>query len=282
STRFSEEYRRFYFRDIQAICLQKDPPRSWLNHGMIAFAGALFVAGLFWSSHQVWGTLLVIALLIYLAILARRPQCAVWIQTAVGTDRLPSLRRTRPVRKAMAVINEKIYASQPAATAETLAAMLATPPPLPLGGEAAPRVPPPLPQSAPAASSRLFVASFAATLALGALKLAEALLTVPALTWSLPFVYMATIALFIWALIRAGIRKLRPMAVAATFIALGLTGSLGAASIRWVLARGLMTLSDPNVDRIYTGISRNTPVQVTLSLLLLGVGIWGLFALLSE
>src|SRR5581483_5268513 len=153
STRFSEEYRRFYFRDIQAICLQKDPPRSWLNHGMISFAGALFVAGLFWSSHQVWGTLLVLALLIYFAILARRPQCAVWIQTAVGTDRLPSLRRIRPVRKAMAMINEKIYASQPAATPEALAAMLATPPPLPFGAEPAPRIPPPLPQSAPAASS---------------------------------------------------------------------------------------------------------------------------------
>jgi len=282
STRFSEQYRRFYFRDIQAICLQSGFGPNWTKHGMTAFALLLFVAGLYWSDHKVWGTLLLIAVITYALVVWRRPDCEVSIQTAVSTDRLPSLCRSGPTRKALAAINEKIYASQPQVSADELTAMIAAPPPLP--GRTAAGSPPPLPAAAAVAPapSRLFVWSFGALLLLGALKLAEALLHAPALTWTLPWVYVGTLALLVSALMRAGIRDLRRSAIAAVFTALALTSTLGAASVRWVVARTFVTMRNPQLERVYGGIAENVSLHVVLSIILLGIGCWGLFALLAE
>jgi len=282
STRFTERYRRFYFRDIQAICLQNGIGPNWRTHGMIAFAGALFVAGLFYSAHQIWAALLAIAIGVYVFAVWRRPDCSVTIQTAVGTNSLPSLCHIRPTRKAIALINERIYASQPRVTGEELALMMALPPPLPGAAQAMGGAPPPLPQAESASSSRLFIVSFAALLALGGIKLAEALTGVPALTWSLPAAYICTLGLFVGAIVRSGIRKLPRVAVVAVFAALTITGALGSASVRWTYGRVVLTMRNEQVERIYAGIAANTALQVTLSVVLLATAGVGLFAFVSE
>jgi hypothetical protein len=118
---FTEEYKRFYFRDIQAITVERT--RSGLVSSSILGALALVSAFIFWllsnndpSSGP--GFLIVggITSGIFLILLAinffRGPTCICRIRTAVQTESLPSLGRISSMRRALAIIKPLITEAQ--------------------------------------------------------------------------------------------------------------------------------------------------------------------------
>lgn len=133
--RFTERYKRFYFHDIQAVLIRRT------------------ATGLVWST--VWAFLALALLLpipevdatdgrIVLAIaggffllllvinLILGPTCSVHIVTAIQTEELPSLNRIRRTRRVVALLTERIRATQgetdPARLREFIEAKAAEPP----------------------------------------------------------------------------------------------------------------------------------------------------------
>jgi len=283
STRFREDYRRYYLRDIQALCIQKQPRRNWLPHGLTAGAGALFTIGLFRLGHPVWATLLAIVVIIYALAVWLRRDCEVWIQTAVGMDQLPSLCRSTPATKALAIINARVSEAQNAIPGAELADVLASPPPLPSAMPSAPRtVPPRLPVQATQGASGAYTFAFAFLLALGILKAADAFSPgwLPSLV--LPIGYVGFMAAVLVPLIGRGISRLSRMRAAAVLTSLGVTGATGGVAMRWSVARTTVTLRDPNVERIYQGMAANTAFNETIAAILIVLALWGLLAFLGE
>lgn len=104
---FSEDYKRFYFADIQAIITRKTRSR---DVGSIVFslmiAGSLTGALLsknesprifFWALSGIF-------LLLFLINLLRGPTCMCHIMTAVQEDQLPSLNRLRVARRVIGTL----------------------------------------------------------------------------------------------------------------------------------------------------------------------------------
>jgi hypothetical protein len=119
TTGYTENYKRFYFRDIQAFIVHKTDRYKWwsLILGVLA-AGCLLSAA--FSS----GTVLKIILgivgalfsLIFLVNVALGQSSACQVRTAVQIEELPSLNRLRQTRKAMARLRPLIVAAQGALT----------------------------------------------------------------------------------------------------------------------------------------------------------------------
>jgi hypothetical protein len=108
---FSEDYKRFYFSDIQAIVTRRTKRGSIWNIVlalMIAcsFAGALFLETEFVRipSWILFGTLLAFLLVN----IFRGPTCVCHIMTAVQEDELPSLNRLRVARKVIETLRPVI------------------------------------------------------------------------------------------------------------------------------------------------------------------------------
>jgi hypothetical protein len=164
SAGYNEYYKRFYFRDIQAIMFYETrrginwniilgisvtvmfilmmitkpagPPSSWPgnNMGGIIFFGSLFlICGLFLLVNLLSG-----------------PTCKAYIRTAVQTEELPSLSRVRRTKKVLATIRPLITAAQggqlPPDVASAWMQNLATSTGAPAQGAVteSPGVPPPL------------------------------------------------------------------------------------------------------------------------------------------
>ncbi|HLN02212.1 MAG TPA: hypothetical protein VK335_23185 [Bryobacteraceae bacterium] len=145
SNRFSETYRRYYFRDIQAFTIQRKAPISPWTYAAGAVAAAFLAPGLLFEFQR---TFLWISgglfLAITLALIGLGPTCVCYIQTAVSRDRLGSLRWIRTAEKALSILQPGIEQVQGAMTPE-LAALPSEPPPIP-----APAIqPPPLPGAKP-------------------------------------------------------------------------------------------------------------------------------------
>src|ERR1041385_6009276 len=121
SNGYIEDYKRFYFQDIQAILIRQSiTGRVWnwvlglLAVPSLAFAIALFArrengdlaAALFWGVCTVlFGGPLLINVL-------RGPTCACHIRTAVQTERLAPLSRLRTARKVLTQIKPLIAETQ--------------------------------------------------------------------------------------------------------------------------------------------------------------------------
>jgi hypothetical protein len=141
SNRFSEDYRRYYLRDIQAFILERTGPVSLWTYSLGALAAAFLAPGLFFNFQNaflwvVGGLLLGITLYV----IALGPSCACYIQTAVSRERLRSLRWVRTAEKTLRIVQPFIEQVQGPMTAEIAArptepsevrAPLLTPPPLP-------------------------------------------------------------------------------------------------------------------------------------------------------
>jgi hypothetical protein len=281
SSRFSEDYRRFYLADIQALVLQARPSGNrkvidWVAIGVSALA----VASLVFTDHQVWGVMLVIVAGLYAWLALRREDCKAWVQTAVGTAELPSLCRVKSARKALAIIDEKIRVAQPPMPAEELSRVLETPPPLPF--TPAPQ-PPPLPTSLNAARppSPLYNAAFVVLLGLGIVKLSTAFSSSAGFVWGMPIGYFCFLAMLITTLIRHGAKNIRGGRSAAVFTSLIVTGSIATYSLSWATSRWRRKLQDANTQRLYDMIERAAPLQIGLGVVLLILAIWGLLAFLT-
>jgi hypothetical protein len=130
SIRYVEEYKRFYFRDIQAITIRTTRRRSVWNFVLMLLL--LFWLAAFVSAFRNLDRAAGIIMAICVAILAvpllinniLGPTCTVYLRTAVQIEELPSLGRVRRTRKVLARIRLLIAAVQGQLTPEEIAERL--------------------------------------------------------------------------------------------------------------------------------------------------------------
>ena len=116
---YAEYYRRFYFRDIQAIMLRKTSAGAWWNVVWITLM-ALTTPWLFLGLQQHRHPALIITLAVFIALclaallinIAKGPTCITVIRTAVQRQRIDSLRRLSVTMKAIAQLREIIENAQ--------------------------------------------------------------------------------------------------------------------------------------------------------------------------
>lgn len=125
---YLENYKRFYFRDIQAIIIQRTERRTLWNI-ILALLLAGFGFGVVRSAvhHSIVGLVLCsIPTAIFLVLLAANnllgPACVCYLRTAVQLEQLPSLYRLGKAQKVLARIRPLIAAAQGGElTSETIA-----------------------------------------------------------------------------------------------------------------------------------------------------------------
>ena len=119
SNRFIEEYRRFYFRDIQAITIRKTRRREFWNVVLcllLLLCLAIFVSQVTqsgWSS-DLWpwsGVLAAVGLPLLFNNL-RGPTCTCYMRTAVQVEELPSMNRLRKAQKILTRIRPLVANAQ--------------------------------------------------------------------------------------------------------------------------------------------------------------------------
>jgi hypothetical protein len=114
-TRFSEEYRRFYYRDIEALIVERRArwgSLGWWLVLLIVFVISLFAAGGNGPRYS-WIAALTFAVVLALRLdLTFRRSCRCSIQTAVSREVLPSLIRRAAARVVIARLGERITAEQ--------------------------------------------------------------------------------------------------------------------------------------------------------------------------
>ena len=119
----SEEYRRFYFKDIQAIIMRGTRRQTYLNITLIALLVILMtIIALTWSGSVFSTVVLGISFLLFsIPILVNTllgPCCDVQIRTAVQIEDLPSLSRISRTARVLGRIRPRIQAAQGSLTAE--------------------------------------------------------------------------------------------------------------------------------------------------------------------
>ncbi|MEW6267059.1 MAG: hypothetical protein AB1641_28635 [Thermodesulfobacteriota bacterium] len=141
-----EEYKRFYYQDIQAILAR----RTW--SGLIQIVVFILLAGLFSlpfiftpeEEMAVWLVPAGIFLFIALILLLRGPTCVCHIRTAVQTEKLASLERLRIFRRFLDQVRPLIESLQGRVTPEMMSGYDRTPS-VPASEAAAPPTPTPPP-----------------------------------------------------------------------------------------------------------------------------------------
>jgi hypothetical protein len=136
SVTFSENYKRFFYRDIQAFTIVRT--QTWfIIIGLMALAALVFTAAGLGAGDDVGsivlGSLAALFLLLGLIVALRGPSCDCYVRTAVQTEKLPSLNRVRRAEKILAGLAPLIAAAQgpmpaaePGANAEVSGAATAT------------------------------------------------------------------------------------------------------------------------------------------------------------
>jgi len=112
-----EGYRRFFFRDIQAIIIRRTARRLWIN--IILLVLALISAGpILVFSDRDRGSLIAAGIVggfWFLFVLLNSlfgPTCETHMQTAIQTERISSLGRLRTAQRVLARIQPHILAAQ--------------------------------------------------------------------------------------------------------------------------------------------------------------------------
>jgi hypothetical protein len=114
TTLYFQEYRRFYYRDIQAIVIA-EYGSAWTFY---LIASAIFLLVMFvllgYSWHPVWAALSAIGCVACFLVGMRIPNCYCLLKTATTTERLPSLGRKSAAGKAIAILQPLILQAQSA------------------------------------------------------------------------------------------------------------------------------------------------------------------------
>jgi hypothetical protein len=116
-TRFAEDYRRFYYRDIEAILLQKCVRAGsvglWVA-GVLACLIAITIGTARSTGGRIAGLIAVVVALtlVYRLVISLRYSCRCYIQTAVSREELPSLLRTWTAQKTLDRLRTKIVEAQ--------------------------------------------------------------------------------------------------------------------------------------------------------------------------
>lgn len=111
---FVEEYKRFYFRDIQSLIVHKS--NSWLVWNFVllflAFVSALITGAFADIERMAAGIITILLILIVLISFIRGPGCVCYIQTSVQTQRLRSISRINKAKKIMDFLKPMVHRSQ--------------------------------------------------------------------------------------------------------------------------------------------------------------------------
>ncbi len=115
STGYEDIYKRFYYRDIQAITMHKSingivwnivwGVLTLLFFGFGAEGGGSVWVGFNWMMCATFFVAMIINI-------ARGPTCVCHIRTAAQTEKLPSLNRIRTAQKAIRIIKSMILETQ--------------------------------------------------------------------------------------------------------------------------------------------------------------------------
>ena len=120
SSTIEERYRRFFFADIQAIIIQRTARRLAITTVLLLLAalsyGGFNVLDDTLLTSRISAGIWVVVALIYAAF---GPTCAAFIQTATGTERVPSITRVHTAERILQRIRPDILAAQNAAAAPT-------------------------------------------------------------------------------------------------------------------------------------------------------------------
>jgi hypothetical protein len=123
---YSEDYKRFYYQDIQAIIVRQTNRREILNLGLGLFGGLFSLIA--WLAGDIWvwilGGLASVCFFGLLINWLRGPTCVCHLRTAVQTEQLPSLNRLSTTRKAIARLRPLIAATQGGLSPEEVRAQM--------------------------------------------------------------------------------------------------------------------------------------------------------------
>jgi hypothetical protein len=113
SHRFTEEYKRYYFKDIQAIIVTQIAATTDRTIDLAVIIVLVFLALVAWRIES-RGTAIVTGLLLigYMIHKSLGPMCACHLITAVSSDKLPSLNRVRTAQKALRIIQPLVEQAQ--------------------------------------------------------------------------------------------------------------------------------------------------------------------------
>ena len=124
SSLVSEDYRRFYFKDIQAFVIRSTNRRKYLNITfVIALVLLLMLFSLLYEGNSLVGFVAIFTLIFGLPLLVNvllGPTCDVSIRTAVQEEALPSLCRVRRARRVIDRIRPQIHTEQGNLTADEI------------------------------------------------------------------------------------------------------------------------------------------------------------------
>lgn len=114
SARYTEEYKRFYFRDIQAITIRQTGTGKIINVvlGVLAIPPLVATLATAGGFRIFWAIVTSVFLVFLLANTLSGPTCTCHMRTAVQTEELPSLRRLRRARKVLARLRPFLTAEQ--------------------------------------------------------------------------------------------------------------------------------------------------------------------------
>ena len=125
STGYTEEYKRFYYADIQAIVTRKTGRGAAWNFFSALFLFLFSLVALTRTGTEVAVVFWILAglsLLLLTVNLLRGPTCICHLQTAVSREELPSLSRERTAKKAINLLKPLIEGGQGILTPEEVAA----------------------------------------------------------------------------------------------------------------------------------------------------------------
>jgi hypothetical protein len=113
SHRFTEEYKRYYFKDIQAILVTQLSVGTSRTIDLAVLIVVVFLALVAWRL-QSRGTNITAGIILfgYLIHKLLGPKCACHLITAVSSDKLPSLNRVRTAGKALRIIQPLVEQAQ--------------------------------------------------------------------------------------------------------------------------------------------------------------------------
>jgi len=119
---FSESYKRFYFRDIQALVMTESTRRNTINIVLLVLAiGGSVLSWMIGAATDVMvaaylqAGFIVLFGILFAVNAGLGPTCTCYVKTAVHTHALASLMRVRTARKVFDLVNPLITAAQGAA-----------------------------------------------------------------------------------------------------------------------------------------------------------------------
>jgi hypothetical protein len=126
STGFTETYKRFYFRDIQAMTIRKTVVGKIVNAGLGGFVALFAIPALFAGGA---GTIVLMSFAGVIAVIlgvniGMGPTCVCHLKTAVQNEKVPSLSRMRRARRVLEGLRPAIMTLQGEMSAEQIRSRL--------------------------------------------------------------------------------------------------------------------------------------------------------------